>query len=1044
MKKMIRKSKSILAALMSFMVVLTMVPMFPMTALADGEENQNPPQNHTVRYTNAGAKVTIEMITPTDTPTSKVQYKFSEDGEWTDLGNGFAEVQAPNGQDAKIYVRAVEGDGEVLDNWQGENGTADAGRTNLYTEVQTPDGENVVRDYTYYSQADLRSGIDYAYTALTEGQSALVSVRFMTNNGGGGDPGNNGGDNPGNNGGIINGVIEFNIQEANDAMVLYSLDDGQNWDYVDVDTSQAEFAGNTNFCDVQNLQNYSSIKVKVELNNQSLDDFVDDNTHETFNNYETHQGGQRTEHHDLNRDLLSGEGVSIPYDYNAYSNDEILLKINIRFSNNNNQGGGEPEDHSTIKLVNVNDANDQIILFEDGQQTDANVPGITLSNTRNTPSLNLEGCNMPNYKLVISDADRVNIFVNGDENSKNSLEGIVFSEYTALEMDGNGYLSIGGGGIRGENAEAISHEERSEVEINGDIVLTVGSQDAPVPVAFKYIKFLRFKNYNFHERDKVNKIYADIVFEDVVNLEVISSKVDANATSKVFSHTDNNPQTNCVVFQEGKIISNGPDLGDVTMISRYYFAYPGSEQPCDGLGHDLIVWDCVKDVEIGANVPEAENKYSTEGSGANRWVLESLDPILYSVSYQIDEGMEEFLGGDPTKGSAELFGFDKGFFMVNGTGGRGEYWIAAGQTVYARILPETGYQYIKDSLNINGERITGAAPIAEKGVYQFVMGPHAGHMCAGFAETDNVVEIAENAPVKDAGIIGSEGDLIENGNIKLSVAAANPDEATAKKIEEKTTLVDAEVITLDLKLDEYVVKNYDPNASSQEAWETPLTELNGKVTLGIELPDNVDMESTSQVVRVHNGDVEVIPSEIDAMEIDGVMTYYVTFDTDRFSTYSIAYKAKYKILNGADQTLNVDGNDDLVIRASGNLADCTGIKVDYVLVDKQYYELTEGSTILRLKRTYLDTLKKGSHVVTFVYTDGEVSTNFVLQTKAASGAGSGSSSSSSSSASVVAVKDTVPKTGENNMMLIISLILAGASLAGIGVAITGMKRKKEE
>ena len=825
-------------------------------------------------------------------------------------------------------------------------------------------------------------------------------------------------------------------------MVLYSLDDGQNWDYVDVDTSQAEFAGNTNFCDVQNLQNYSSIKVKVELNNQSFDDFVDNSTHETFNNYETYQGGQRTEHHELNRDLLSGEGVSIQYDYNAYSNGGILLKINIRFSNNNNQGGGEPEEHATIKLVNVNDANDQIILFEDGQQTDANVPGITLSNTRNTPSLNLEGCNMPNYKLVISDADRVNIFVNGNENSKNSLEGIVFSEYTALEMDGNGYLSIGGGGIRGENAEAISHEERSEVEINGDIVLTVGSQDAPVPVAFKYIKFLRFKNYNFHERDKVNKIYADIVFEDVVNLEVISSKVDANATSKVFSHTDNNPQTNCVVFQEGKIISNGPDLGDVTMISRYYFAYPGSEQPCDGLGHDLIVWDCVKDVEIGANVPEAENKYSTEGSGANRWVLESLDPILYSVSYQIDEGMEEFLGGDPTKGSAELFGFDKGFFMVNGTGGRGEYWIAAGQTVYARILPETGYQYIKDSLNINGERITGAAPIAEKGVYQFVMGPHAGHMCAGFAETDNVVEIAENAPVKDAGIIGSEGDLIENGNIKLSVAAANPDEATTKKIEEKTTLVDAEVITLDLKLDEYVVKNYDPNASSQEAWETPLTELNGKVTLGIELPDNVDIESTSQVVRVHNGDVEVIPSKIEAMEIDGVMTYYVTFDTDRFSTYSIAYKAKYKILNGADQTLNVDGNDDLVIRASGKLADCTGIKVDYALVDKQYYELTEGSTILRLKRTYLDTLKKGSHVVTFVYTDGEVSTNFVLQTKAASGAGSGSSSSSS--ASVVAVKDTVPKTGENNMMLIISLILAGASLAGMGVAITGMKRKKEE
>ena len=91
----------------------------------------------------------------------------------------------------------------------------------------------------------------------------------------------------------------------------------------------------------------------------------------------------------------------------------------------------------------------------------------------------------------------------------------------------------------------------------------------------------------------------------------------------------------------------------------------------------------------------------------------------------------------------------------------------------------------------------------------------------------------------------------------------------------------------------------------------------------------------------------------------------------------------YKIIEGADGawTKNTDGA--LTFRANGDFAGFTGVKVDGALIAADQYTAVSGSTMITLKKEYLDTLSVGKHTLTVVYGDGECSTEFEI--KAAQG-----------------------------------------------------------
>ena len=85
---------------------------------------------------------------------------------------------------------------------------------------------------------------------------------------------------------------------------------------------------------------------------------------------------------------------------------------------------------------------------------------------------------------------------------------------------------------------------------------------------------------------------------------------------------------------------------------------------------------------------------------------------------------------------------------------------------------------------------------------------------------------------------------------------------------------------------------------------------------------------------------------------------------------------EYKVIEGANSSWRQNTDEELTFRIDGNLSKFIGIKVDDEWVDSENYTTASGSTIVALKNEYLQSLSEGKHKITFVYTDGEVSTNF--------------------------------------------------------------------
>ena len=178
----------------------------------------------------------------------------------------------------------------------------------------------------------------------------------------------------------------------------------------------------------------------------------------------------------------------------------------------------------------------------------------------------------------------------------------------------------------------------------------------------------------------------------------------------------------------------------------------------------------------------------------------------------------------------------------------------------------------------------------------------------------------------------------------------------------------------------------------------------------------------------------------EAWETEFDFSQPITKDTVVFAKW--VKNPEYTILDGANSTVNE--GEDLKVRASGDLDNCTDLLIDDVSV-KADATLTAGSTIATIKAAFLSTLKEGEHTLTFVYKDGKVSTKFTLIKKAAETVTTTEATTEATPATVVtteAAKTTTttasPKTGDAAPIAFMSIAML-MSLAGIVVL-----RKKEK
>ena len=131
----------------------------------------------------------------------------------------------------------------------------------------------------------------------------------------------------------------------------------------------------------------------------------------------------------------------------------------------------------------------------------------------------------------------------------------------------------------------------------------------------------------------------------------------------------------------------------------------------------------------------------------------------------------------------------------------------------------------------------------------------------------------------------------------------------------------------------------------------------------------------------------------------------------------------YTIITGADSTWTKGSTDVLLVRSNAPFAKFVSVKVDGAVVAASNYIAEEGSTIIKLKPAYLETLKLGKHSIEILSADGSASTYFTINAKSDS---------------------TSPKTGDNSNMFLWITLLFISSGALVGTAVYGKKRKRAE
>lgn len=154
----------------------------------------------------------------------------------------------------------------------------------------------------------------------------------------------------------------------------------------------------------------------------------------------------------------------------------------------------------------------------------------------------------------------------------------------------------------------------------------------------------------------------------------------------------------------------------------------------------------------------------------------------------------------------------------------------------------------------------------------------------------------------------------------------------------------------------------------------------------------------------------------------------------------------YQIIDGANSSWTHDSDGNITIRGNGDFSKFTGVKVDGNLIDRSNYTAKEGSTIITLKASYLNTLSAGTNTVEILWTDGSASTTFTIKANTSDNSNNNqndnnnSDSSDDKPSSGTDKKDvTAPKTGDNTPSVWLFILLI---LSGTGLIITVKKRRE--
>lgn len=176
------------------------------------------------------------------------------------------------------------------------------------------------------------------------------------------------------------------------------------------------------------------------------------------------------------------------------------------------------------------------------------------------------------------------------------------------------------------------------------------------------------------------------------------------------------------------------------------------------------------------------------------------------------------------------------------------------------------------------------------------------------------------------------------------------------------------------------------------------------------------------------------------VEAKGKKYQVCTVCGEKGKTEEIAILAP-EIIDGKGQTMVVDAAKDLSFRSNAPLRFFQKVLVDDKEVAAESYVLTEGSTIVTLKTSFLKTLGVGEHRLSVVSSTGTAQTTFTVAEAAkptptpGSGQTTMTTTATTSKSKKKAGKETLPQSGDSAYVMAGAVFAAGAAALLLALAL---------
>ena len=304
-------------------------------------------------------------------------------------------------------------------------------------------------------------------------------------------------------------------------------------------------------------------------------------------------------------------------------------------------------------------------------------------------------------------------------------------------------------------------------------------------------------------------------------------------------------------------------------------------------------------------------------------------------------------------------------------------------------------------------------------------------------DVKNTFNVITSVPGGNGTITPSKIGVIEGSKVKITFTPNTGymvDKVLVNGIEKTATGNEIEITVDEEKTVEVSYKKIPFTITVEEVTGATVNP-DGTVTVGY--GDNKDFTITAntgyKLVKVLVNDVE--------KALDG-NTLKLKNITSNMKIKVVVEKIEYKVIEGAEQTYTIKEDTEARFRIDADYSLFNNkVYVDNVLVDSSNYTSKSGSTIITLKKEFVDTLSVGEHTLKVVFNDGgEAETTFTIEKKAENN-NNNENNTPSKPEDKEEMKDngSNPKTGDNIM-----LYVAIASISVIGLVATTIVAKKKK